>query len=180
MKLETDSGEGIAQKILEAFFVQLHEQEAIQKLVILHTYLHVYQLDLAKMAGMFRPLNKIQKVNCGISPSLPPPPFLTHTLSLSLTLCLSLLCILLALYVHVHVHVYISSTIIIYTGFLLFSASQGVQESPPCLVPASLLSLSPILGSCQGQPWHLGHSRAPGYLCHRDPVQCSGWLHLPS
>ena len=25
MKLETDSGEGIAQKILEAFFVQLHE-----------------------------------------------------------------------------------------------------------------------------------------------------------
>ena len=83
MKLETDSGEGIAQKILEAFFVQLHEQDAIQKLVILHTYLHVYQLDLAKMAGMFRPLNKIQKVNCGISPSLL---LLPHPLSHSLPL----------------------------------------------------------------------------------------------
>lgn len=62
MKLETDGGEGIAQKILEAFFVQLHQQDALQKLIILHTYLHVYQLDLAKMAGMFRPLNKIQQV----------------------------------------------------------------------------------------------------------------------
>ena len=94
MKLETDSGEGIAQKILEAFFVQLHEQEAIQKLVILHTYIHVYQLDLAKMAGIFRPLNKIQKVNCGVSPSLP---LLSYTHSLSFTLCLSPLCIRLAL-----------------------------------------------------------------------------------
>ena len=91
MKLETDSGEGIAQKILEAFFAQLHEQAALQKLVILHTYLHVYQLDLAKMAGMFRPLNKIQKVSCSISPYLPAPP--------SLSLCLSLLYLLLALHV---------------------------------------------------------------------------------
>ena len=61
MKLETDNGEGMAQKILEAFFVQLHQKDPLQKLVILHMYLHVYQLDLAKMAGMFKALNKIQK-----------------------------------------------------------------------------------------------------------------------
>lgn len=64
MKLEsTDTGEGIAQKVLEAFFEQIHSQDALQRMVILHTYLHVYQLDLAKMAGTFRPLNKIQKVS---------------------------------------------------------------------------------------------------------------------
>ena len=63
MKLETsDASEGIAQKILESFFEQLHLQDALQRMVILHTYVHVYHLDLAKMAGMFRPLNKIQKV----------------------------------------------------------------------------------------------------------------------
>lgn len=65
MKLGTTEAEteGIAQKVLEAFFEQLHMQDALQRMVILHTYLHVYQLDLAKMAGMFRPLNKIQKVS---------------------------------------------------------------------------------------------------------------------
>ena len=66
MKLESSGsgeGEGIAQKVLEAFFEQIHSQETLQRMVILHTYLHVYQLDLAKMAGMFRPLNKIQKVS---------------------------------------------------------------------------------------------------------------------
>ena len=64
MKLEsTDTGEGIAQRILESFFEQLHSQDVLLRMVILHTYLHVYQLDLAKMAGTFRPLNKIQKVS---------------------------------------------------------------------------------------------------------------------
>ena len=64
MKLESEDGEGegIAQKVLEAFFEQIHSHETLRRMAILHTYLHVYQLDLAKMAGMFRPLNKIQKV----------------------------------------------------------------------------------------------------------------------
>ena len=59
-----DSSSGIAQQILHTFLGQLHQLESLERVVGLHSYLHVYQLDLAKMASVLRPLNKLQKVCC--------------------------------------------------------------------------------------------------------------------
>ena len=57
-----DSPEDIAQKILHSLLGQLHEFETLERVVSLHTYLHVYQLNLARMASVLRPLNKLNKV----------------------------------------------------------------------------------------------------------------------
>ena len=57
-----DSSSGIAQQILYNFLEQLHLLESLERVVGLHSYLHVYQLDLAKMASVLWPLNKLQKV----------------------------------------------------------------------------------------------------------------------
>ncbi len=57
-----DSAGGIAQKILQTFMSQLQQLTALERLINLHAYLHVYQLDLAKMASVLRPLNKLHKV----------------------------------------------------------------------------------------------------------------------
>ena len=54
--------EAISQQILRVFFGELHEQEAMSRLVILHCYSHAYRQDLAKMANLLRPLNQIQQV----------------------------------------------------------------------------------------------------------------------
>ena len=62
LHLEGSCGAGIAQYILDAFFGQLHKQEAENRIVGLHVYIRVYQLDLARMATVLRPLNKIQQV----------------------------------------------------------------------------------------------------------------------
>ena len=63
LRLESpEAGEGIAKDILYVYFGDLHHQESIMRIVGLHSYLHVYHLNLAKMAVMLRPLNKIQKV----------------------------------------------------------------------------------------------------------------------
>ena len=62
-----DSSSGIAQQILHTFLGQLHQLESLERIVGLHSYLHVYQLDLAKMASVLRPLNKLQKVRCNIT-----------------------------------------------------------------------------------------------------------------
>ena len=63
MKLETsDDGGGIARKILEAYFDQKHNQDALLRMVTLHTYTHVYHLTFAQMADALRSLNKIQNV----------------------------------------------------------------------------------------------------------------------
>lgn len=58
-----DSAGGIAQQILHTFMSQLHSLKALERIVNLHAYLHVYQLDLAKMASILRPLNKLHKVS---------------------------------------------------------------------------------------------------------------------
>lgn len=58
-------GGAISQQILRAFFGQLHQQETLVRVVSLHCYIHVYHLDLAKMANLLRPLNQIQQV-CAI------------------------------------------------------------------------------------------------------------------
>ena len=58
----SDVTEGIAQQILYAYFGSLHQQEAAVRIVGLHAYVHVYHLDVAKLATILRPLDKIQKV----------------------------------------------------------------------------------------------------------------------
>ena len=62
--LHLDSGimyEGISQKILKAFFSQLYrEASTLERVVQLHVYINVYHLELAKMATVLRPLNRIQ------------------------------------------------------------------------------------------------------------------------
>lgn len=55
-------GGTISQKILPAFFGQLHEQETLVRVVSVHCYIRVYHLDLAKMANFLRSLNQIQQV----------------------------------------------------------------------------------------------------------------------
>lgn len=62
-KLYLDSrGGGISQKLLHAFFGQMHSLEPLSRLVSLHVYLRVYQLDLAKMAAVLRPLDRVQEL----------------------------------------------------------------------------------------------------------------------
>lgn len=64
LKLETPgTSKGIAQMILDAFFKDLHSEDVDNKMVLLYTCTHVYQLDLAKFAGILRPLNNIQNVS---------------------------------------------------------------------------------------------------------------------
>ena len=52
----------IAQRILHTFFEQLHVNQAPQRLAELHGYISIYQLSLAQMAALLRPLSRIQKV----------------------------------------------------------------------------------------------------------------------
>ncbi len=57
-----DSAGGIAQQMLYTFMSQLHKLEALERVINLHAFLHVYQLDLAKLASNLRPLIKLYKV----------------------------------------------------------------------------------------------------------------------
>ena len=58
-----DSSEGFAQQILLIDFAKgLNQLDALKRIVSLHTLVHVYQLDLAKMVFTLRPLNTLKKV----------------------------------------------------------------------------------------------------------------------
>ena len=65
LQLDSEDTSGvIAQKILLTTLMhQLHSLEALERLIFLHTYLHVYQLDLARMAANLRPLSKLKEVS---------------------------------------------------------------------------------------------------------------------
>lgn len=61
-----DAGEeGIAEKILGLYFNDIHSESynAEDRIVMLHTYVHVYHLDVSKMSGLFKSLNKVQRVS---------------------------------------------------------------------------------------------------------------------
>ncbi len=59
-----DSAGGIAQQMLYTFMNQLHKLEPLERIINLHAYFHVYQLDLANLASILRPLNTLHKVYC--------------------------------------------------------------------------------------------------------------------
>ena len=62
--LHLESREGISQRILRAFFLQLYDEKtALERAVQLHVYMNVYHLELAKMATVLRPLDRIQHVS---------------------------------------------------------------------------------------------------------------------
>ena len=56
--------EAIAEKVLEMYFGDIFSEshDAQRKVVLLHSYVHIYQLDVSKMAGLFKSLSKIQRV----------------------------------------------------------------------------------------------------------------------
>ena len=59
LKLEVagDQSEGIAQKILaETLFCQVQQLPSLERIVFLHTFLHINQRDFAKLAAVLRPL----------------------------------------------------------------------------------------------------------------------------
>ena len=62
--LHLESSEGISQRILRAFFIQLYEEKTtLERIAQLHVYMNVYHLELAKMATVLRPLDQIQHVS---------------------------------------------------------------------------------------------------------------------
>ena len=64
LRLGGHQGSGaISQQILHVFFKQLDKQEAMSRVVSLHCYVHIYHLDLARMANILRPLNQMQQVS---------------------------------------------------------------------------------------------------------------------
>lgn len=61
----------ISQQILHVFFEQLHKEEALMRVVSLHCYVHIYHLNLAKMAYILRSLDQIQRVAVCVYVCLP-------------------------------------------------------------------------------------------------------------
>ena len=62
--LHLERQESISQKILRAFFIQLYQEKTVlDRVVQLHVYMNVYHLELAKMATVLRPLDKIQSAS---------------------------------------------------------------------------------------------------------------------
>ncbi len=69
-KLHLDFGStGISHKILRVAFGKLEEQAALQRLAILHVYVHIHKLNLAKVVSVLRPLDRIE-IAASILPSL--------------------------------------------------------------------------------------------------------------
>lgn len=58
---QTDQGE-FAQQILHTFFEHLNDYEAPRRMAELHCYASIYQMNLAQIATILRPLSKIEMV----------------------------------------------------------------------------------------------------------------------
>ena len=52
----------VSQQVLHVLFEQLHKQEAMSRVVLLHCYSHLYHLYLAKMPNILRPFNQVWQV----------------------------------------------------------------------------------------------------------------------
>ena len=69
-KLRLEFGNsGISQKVLQAAFGKLEERSAIQRVAVLHVYIHLHKLNLAKIVSILRPLDQIEKAKA-VLPSL--------------------------------------------------------------------------------------------------------------
>ena len=75
----------IEKQIIQEVFCDLETFEITEKIVYLHTYMAVYQLDLAKVATILRSLALLQRIKT-VSPAIlstPPPPPTKHSVSQS-------------------------------------------------------------------------------------------------
>ena len=69
-KLRLEFGNtGISHKILRAAFGRLEKKSAIQRLALLHIYIHMHRVNLAKVVSILRPLDQIE-VAVSFLPSL--------------------------------------------------------------------------------------------------------------
>lgn len=76
-KLHLDLGNpGISRKIMLAAFGKLEEQDQFTRLAVLHAYMHVHKLNLARVASVLRPLDKIEvtaSILLSLSDKIPSP-----------------------------------------------------------------------------------------------------------
>ena len=69
-KLRLEFGNtGISHKILRAAFGKLEKRNAVQRLALLHVYVHMHKVNLAKVVSILRPLDQIE-VAVSVLPSL--------------------------------------------------------------------------------------------------------------
>ena len=63
LHLDTSPSSSLSQRIVSAFFFDVHAMPPQQKIGFLHAYVGFNQLMLANMASFLRPLEKIWKVS---------------------------------------------------------------------------------------------------------------------
>lgn len=69
-KLHLEFGNtGISHRILRAAFGKLEKRSAVQRLALLHVYVHMHKVNLAKVVSILRPLDQIE-VAVSVLPSL--------------------------------------------------------------------------------------------------------------
>lgn len=69
-KLRLEFGNsGISHKVLQAAFGKLEERGAVQRVAVLHVYIHLHKLNLAKIVSILRPLDQIERAKA-VFPSL--------------------------------------------------------------------------------------------------------------
>ena len=51
---------GISHRIIRAAFGRIEKRSAIQRLALLHVYIHMHRINLAKVVSILRPLDQIQ------------------------------------------------------------------------------------------------------------------------
>ena len=69
-KLRLEFGNsGISHKVLQAAFGKLEERSAVQRVAVLHVYIHLHKLNLAKIVSILRPLDQIERAKA-VLPSL--------------------------------------------------------------------------------------------------------------
>ena len=68
LRLEFGSS-GLSHKVLRASFGKLEERSAVQRVAVLHVYIHLHKLNLAKIVSILRPLDQIEKAKA-VFPSL--------------------------------------------------------------------------------------------------------------
>ncbi len=70
-KLRLEFGNtGISNKIYHAAFGKLEKRTAIQRLALLHVYVHMHKVNLAKVVSILRPLDQIEVAVANL-PSMP-------------------------------------------------------------------------------------------------------------
>ena len=80
-KLHLEYGSsGISDKVLSAAFGKLENRSPVQRLAILHVYVHVHKLNLAKVVSILRPLDQVEDAVLTLTSMAVNPPSSTQSL----------------------------------------------------------------------------------------------------